>query len=46
MRKLKSIIALIFVVSFLISCNNKRERQLQYMPDMYESVPYDANGAN
>lgn len=46
MRKLKSIIALIFVVSFLFSCNNKRERQLQYMPDMYESVPYDANGAN
>ena len=46
MKNLKSIIALVFFASILISCNNRRERQLQYMPDMYESVPYDANGAN
>ena len=43
MKNLKSIIALVFFASILISCNNRRERQLQYMPDMYESVPYDAN---
>ena len=46
MKNLKSIIALVFFASIIISCNNRRERQLQYMPDMYESVPYDANGAN
>jgi mono/diheme cytochrome c family protein len=46
MKNIRSIIALVFVVSIFTSCNNRRERQLQYMPDMYESVPYDANGAN
>ncbi|TDQ28360.1 c-type cytochrome [Tenacibaculum caenipelagi] len=44
MKSLKIIIALVVVAS-LASCNNKRERQVQYMPDMYVSVPYDANGA-
>lgn len=46
MKNFKSIIALVIIASVFVSCNNKRERQLQYMPDMYESVPYDANGAN
>lgn len=46
MKNFKSIIALVIFTSVLLACNNKRERQLQYMPDMYESVPYDANGAN
>ena len=45
MNSFKIIIALIFVASFL-SCNNKRTPQVQYFPDMYESVPYDANGVN
>ena len=45
MKSLKLIIALVTVVSFL-SCADKRKRQLQYMPDMYVSVPYDANGIN
>ncbi|MFD0992203.1 c-type cytochrome [Tenacibaculum geojense] len=43
MKSLKIIIALVVVAS-LASCNNKRKPQLQYMPDMYVSVPYDANG--
>lgn len=43
MKSLKVIIAVAAVAS-LISCNNKRKPQVQYMPDMYVSVPYDANG--
>ena len=44
MKNFKLIIALVFISS-LISCNDKRTPQLQYMPDMYESVPYNVNGA-
>jgi len=28
----------------LTACNDKRTPQLQYMPDMYESVPYNTDG--
>ncbi|WP_199269142.1 c-type cytochrome [Polaribacter sp. L3A8] len=45
MKNFKLIIALVTLTS-IISCNDKRTRQLQYMPDMYVSVPYDVNGAN
>ena len=45
MKSLKLIITLVIVASFM-ACNNKRKPQLQYMPDMYVSVPYDANGVN
>ena len=45
MKSLKIVIALVAVAS-LSSCNNKRKPQVQYMPDMYVSVPYDANGVN
>ena len=45
MKKFKLIIALIAITT-LASCNDKTTRQAQYMPDMYESVPYDADGAN
>ncbi|MBU3011246.1 cytochrome c [Polaribacter vadi] len=44
MKNFKLFIALIVFAS-IISCNNKRKPQLEYMPDMYESVAYDANGA-
>jgi mono/diheme cytochrome c family protein len=43
MKNFRLIIALVIVASF-VSCNNRRTPQLQYMPDMYESVPYNANG--
>ncbi len=33
------------VVASLVSCGNKRTPQVQYMPDMYVSVPYSVNGA-
>ncbi|CAM1349036.1 c-type cytochrome [Tenacibaculum insulae] len=44
MKSLKVIITLVVLVS-LASCNNKRTPQVQFMPDMYVSVPYDVNGA-
>ena len=43
MKNFKLIIALVVFTS-IISCNDKRTPQLQYMPDMYVSVPYDVNG--
>ncbi|WP_207893802.1 c-type cytochrome [Tenacibaculum sp. M341] len=45
MKSIKIIIASLTVTMF-VSCNNKRQPQVQYMNDMYVSVPYDANGAN
>ena len=44
MKNFKLIIALVVFAS-IISCNDKTTRQSQYMPDMYESVPYNADGA-
>ncbi|QNM85494.1 cytochrome c [Polaribacter pectinis] len=44
MKNFRLIIALLVVASF-ISCNNRRTPSLQYMPDMYVSVPYNPNGA-
>ena len=34
------------IVASFTSCGDKRTPQLQYMPDMYVSVAYDANGVN
>ncbi|MBA6156053.1 cytochrome c [Tenacibaculum sp. S7007] len=45
MKSFKIIIALVVIAS-VISCNNKRKPQVQYMPDMYVAVPYEANGAD
>ena len=44
MKNFKLVIALIVVAS-LYSCNDKKTRQAQYMPDMYESIPYKTDGA-
>jgi mono/diheme cytochrome c family protein len=38
-------IAVFLVAVVMLSSCDKRKRQLQYMPDMYESVPYDADAA-
>jgi len=43
MKSFKIIIASI-VVTMFASCKDKRKPQVQYMPDMYVSVPYNANG--
>jgi mono/diheme cytochrome c family protein len=45
MKNFKLIIVLVIVAS-LASCGDKRTPQLQYMPDMYESIPYNADGEN
>jgi mono/diheme cytochrome c family protein len=45
MKNFKLIIALLTLTS-MISCNDKRTPQLQYMPDMYESVAYNTDGEN
>ena len=45
MKNFKLIIVLVIVAS-LASCGDKRTPQLQYMPDMYVSVPYDADAEN
>ena len=45
MKITKLIIAFLLLTS-IVSCGDKRTRSLQYMPDMYVSVPYDVNGAN
>mgnify|MGYP000324083558 CR=1 FL=1 len=45
MKNIKIIFALVVFTS-IISCNDKRTPQLQYMPDMYESVPYNTDAEN
>ena len=45
MKNFKLIIALVVFAS-IVSCNDKRTPQVQYMPDMYVSVPYNPNGAD
>ena len=44
MKSFVKIIVALVVITSVISCGDKRTPQLQYMPDMYVSVPYDANG--
>jgi len=41
-KYIKLNIALLVLVTIL-SCSDKRERQYQYMPDMYVAVPYEAD---
>lgn len=45
MKNFKLIIALVIFTS-IISCSDNKTRQYQYMPDMYESIPYNADAAN
>ena len=33
----------LLVLAIIVSCSDKRERQYQYMPDMYVAVPYEAD---
>ena len=45
MKSLKLIIALIIFAS-ITSCNDKRTPRVEYMPDMYVSIPYDTDDAD
>ena len=44
MKNFKLIIALVIFAS-IVSCNDKKTRQVQYMPDMYVSLPYNADSS-
>lgn len=43
MRKYIKFSIAFLVLASIVSCSNKREREVQYMPDMYVSTPYDAD---
>ncbi|SDG48661.1 c-type cytochrome [Psychroflexus sediminis] len=43
MKSLFTIVLIAFSLAF-ISCSDKRERNYQYFPNMYVSVPYDTYG--
>lgn len=43
MRKYLKFSIAFLVLASIVSCSNKRERQVQYMPDMYVAVPYEAD---
>ena len=45
MKSLKLFTALVVFAS-MVSCNDRRKPQLEYMPDMYVSLPYDTDDAN
>ncbi len=46
MKSLLKITVSIFVLVALISCGDKTKRSVQYMPDMYRPVPYEAYSTN
>lgn len=46
MNNLLKITISIFTLVLLISCGNKTSRKVQYMPDMYRPVPYEAYSSN
>lgn len=41
---MKSLFTIALIALTFISCSDKRERNYQYFPDMYVSVPYDTYG--
>lgn len=46
MKKLSYIIVGLFMLVTLFSCNDNTKRSVQYMPDMYRPVPYEAYSSN
>lgn len=43
MKKYTNYPLALFALLTLFSCSDKRQRQYQYMPDMYMAVPYEAD---
>ncbi|WP_026302486.1 c-type cytochrome [Psychroflexus tropicus] len=41
---MKSLLTILLIALTLISCNDETQRNYQYFPNMYESVPYDTYG--
>jgi len=46
MENFLKISLVILILSSFVSCGDKSKPELQYMPDMYLSVPYNADGQN
>ena len=46
MKHLNQIVVALVILTSLTACNDKRTRKVQYMPDMYVAVPYEANSVN
>lgn len=46
MKKYIKFSIVLLVAAAMTSCGDKRKPQVQYMPDMYVSVPYNTNGAS
>lgn len=46
MKSISKIIIVLVVITTVVACSDKRKPQVQYMPDMYVSVPYNVNGAD
>jgi len=44
MKNFQKIIVALIVFVVVVSCGDKRTPSMQYMPDMYVTVPYEANG--
>lgn len=46
MKKYIKFSIVLLLTAMITSCGNKREPEVQFMPDMYVSVPYNPNGAS
>jgi mono/diheme cytochrome c family protein len=46
MKSFTKLVVVLVVLTSIVSCNDKRTPQVQYMPDMYVSIPYNPNGAD
>jgi mono/diheme cytochrome c family protein len=46
MKKLLNITLIVLVFMTLFSCSDNTKRKVQYMPDMYRPVPYEAYSTN
>lgn len=46
MKSLKIFFSLFIALTVLASCGEQRDPRVEYMPDMYRSVPYKTDGEN
>lgn len=46
MKKVINTLVVLAVAVVIVSCNDKRTPNVQYMPNMYEPVPYETYGDN
>lgn len=46
MKNFKIFFSLFLAIGILVSCGEQRDPRVEYMPDMYRSVPYKTDGDN